>query len=101
MPTLTDIVHPTSSRETVDEGAVAEMAAATDLQALMAQRVLRHIDSVLDKRLHEATEQLIRAHLQSLLPQLLDEIERVVRESVSQGFEREVPAFPGQPKRQK
>ena len=97
VPTLTDIVHPASSQEAVDESAGAEMAAATDLQALMVQRVLQRIDGVLERRLHEATEQLIRAHVQALLPQLLDEIERVVRESVGQAFEREMPLSQGQP----
>jgi len=101
VPTLTDIVHPASSQEVVDEIAVAEMAAATDLQALMVQRVLQRIDGVLERRLHEATEQLIRAHVQALLPQLLDEIERVVRESVSQAFEREMLASPVPPDSQK
>ena len=77
------------------------MAATTDLQALMVQRVLRHIDGVLETRLREATEQLIREHTRALLPQLLDEVERIVRASVSQAFEREMPAPQGQPDSQK
>ena len=96
VPTLTEIVLPTSSRDTADDSAMAERAAATDLQALMVQRVLQHIDGVLQTRLREATEQLIREHVQALLPKLLDEIERVVRESVGQAFEREMPVSPGQ-----
>ncbi|WP_029524930.1 hypothetical protein [Polaromonas glacialis] len=101
VPTLTEIVPTASSRETPDERAMVEMAAATDLQALMVQRVLRHVDGVLETRLREATEQLIREHVLALLPQLLDEVERVVRESVSQSFQREMPVSPGQPDRQK
>ena len=97
VPTLTEIVPPAASRDTADEGAMAEMAAPTDLQALMVQRVLLHIDEVLETRLREATAQLIREHVQALLPQLLDEVERVVRESVSQAFEREMPVSAGQP----
>jgi hypothetical protein len=97
VPTLTEIVQPATSRKTGDESAAAAMAAATDLQELMVQRVLRHVDSVMERRLHEATEQLIRAHAQALLPQLLAEIERVVRETVSQAFEREMPASREQP----
>jgi len=97
VPTLTDIVHPASFRETADESAVAEMAVTTDLQAVMVERVLRRIDGVLERRLHEATEQLIREHFQALLPRLLDEIERVVHESVRQAFEREMPASQKQP----
>ncbi len=101
VPTLTEIVPSAASRDTANESVMAEMAAAIDLQELMVQRVLRHIDRVLETRLREATEQLIREHLQALLPQLLDEIERVVRESVDQAFEREMSASQGQPDRQK
>lgn len=101
VPTLTDIVPPPASRDKADESAMAEMAAATDLQALMVQRVLLHVDGVLETRLREATAQLIREHVQALLPQLLDEVERVVRESVSEAFEREMSASPVQPDRQK
>ena len=97
VPTLTEIVPPASSRDTANESATDEMAAATALQALMVQRVLQHIDGVLETRLREATEQLIREHVQALLPQLRDNVERVVRESVSQAFQREMPASPGQP----
>ena len=102
VPTLTEIVPPaSSSRKTADESAMAEMAATTGLQALMVQRVLRHIDGVLETRLREVTEQLIRKHAQALLPELLDEIERVVRESVSRALEREIPVSQGQPESQK
>ncbi|MDB5779133.1 MAG: hypothetical protein JWP79_1041 [Polaromonas sp.] len=92
VPTLTEIVPPPPSRKTGDESAAAATSAATDLQALMVQRVLRHVDGALEKRLHEATEQLIREHVQALLPQLHAEIERVVREAVGQALEREMPA---------
>ena len=95
VPTLTEIVPPAASRDSANESAMAEMAATADIQALMVQRVFRHVDGVLETRLREATEQLIREHLQDLLPQLLDEIERVVRESVDQAFKREMSASQG------
>ena len=101
VPTRTEIVPPASSRDTASESATAEMAAATDLQAVMVQRVLQHVDGVLETRLREATEQLIREHVQALLPRLLDEVERVVRESVSQAFQGEMPASPVPPDRRK
>ncbi|MBG6073609.1 MULTISPECIES: hypothetical protein [unclassified Polaromonas] len=101
VPTLTDIVHPevvpsTLSGTTNDESAEAKIAAATNLQALMVQRVVGHASGVLEKRLPEFTEQLIRAHVQVLMPLLIVEIERVVRESVSQAFEQEVAVSHGQ-----
>lgn len=79
VPTLTEIVHD-------------DKAPATDMQELMVRRVLQHVSGALDKRLHEACEQLIRAHVQALLPALRDEIERVVRESVHDAFDEEAPA---------
>lgn len=101
VPTLTDIVHPdifpsAISNATTNEGVAGEIVAVTNLQALMVQRVLGHVDGMLENRLHEAAEQLIRAQVQNLLPQLIVEIERVVRESVSQAFERELAASPRQ-----
>ena len=84
VPTLTEIVH-------------ADKAEVTDTRELMVDRVLHHVSLALDKRLQEATERLIRAHIQALLPPLLDEIEQVVRESVREAFEREKPASPVPP----
>lgn len=81
VPTLTEIVH-------------ADKAAATDIGELMVQRVLQHVSLSLDKRLHEATERLVREHARAILPQLLDEIERLVRESVRDAIELEKPAPP-------
>ena len=101
VPTLTDIVHPPSSQDKANKSAVAGRAAAADLQALMVQRVLRRMDGVLERRLQEVTERLIREHVQALLPQLLDEIERIVRESVDQAFEPEMSASQGQEDSQK
>ena len=79
VPTLTEVVH-------------ADKVAVTDTRELMVQRVLQHASVTLEKRLQEATERLVRAHVQALMPPLLDEIERVVRESVLEAFEREKPA---------
>ena len=92
VPMLTEIVPPAPGMAPEIEGVMVHAADTTAMQALMVQRVLRHIDAVLERRLHEATEQLIREHVSALMPQLLDEIELVVRESVSQAFEREMPA---------
>lgn len=92
VPVLTEIVPPAPGPAPEIEGARVHAVDTTAMQALMVQRVLRHIDAVLERRLHEATEQLIREHVGALMPQLLDEIELVVRESVCQAFEREMPA---------
>lgn len=97
VPTLTDIVRPAASQGSVDEIAVAQTAVSEDLQTLMVQRVLQDAEGLLASRLHEATEQLIRAHVQALLPKLVDEIERVVRDSVNQAIQREMSQLPDHP----
>ena len=81
VPTLTDIVH-------------ADKAAGPDMREQMVQRVLQHVSLSLEKRLQDATERLVRKHTDALLPQLRDEIERVVRESVQEAIEREKTGMP-------
>ena len=73
------------------------MAAATEPEELRVRRVLKDVDEVLERRLREATQQLVHEHVQALLPQLLGEIERVVRESVGQALKREMPVSPEPP----
>ena len=46
---------------------------------------------VLERRLREAVAQTILAHTQALVPHLREEIELVVRESVSQAMAQELP----------
>ena len=92
VPVLTDIVPPAPGMAPAIEGVMVHAVDTTAMQALMVQRVLRHIDAMLERRLHEATEQLIREHVSALMPRLRDEIELVVRESVCQAFECEMPS---------
>ena len=89
VPTLTEVVPLTSFPESVliDPAAAAALLAKT--QELMVQRVLQRTDLMIERRLHEAIEQLILAHTQAMMPRLREEIERVVRESVTQAFEQE------------
>ncbi|MBH1957638.1 hypothetical protein [Polaromonas sp.] len=96
VPTLTEIVHPVPVSEAPSSGGIAQGKMSSEMAELMVQRVLQRIELVLDRRLHEAIEQLILEHTDALLPRLREEVELVVRESVSQAFEQESPAFPGQ-----
>ncbi|CAN5286210.1 hypothetical protein BH10PSE16_BH10PSE16_00020 [soil metagenome] len=96
VPTLTEIVHPVRVFEAAPSGDMAQSQMSFEVQELMVQRVLQRIELVLERRLHEAIEQLIQEHINVLLPRLLEEVELVVRESVSQAFEQEARAFPGQ-----
>ena len=89
VPTLTEVVPsaPLPEPALIDPAVTAALSAQT--QALMVQRVLQRTDLMIERRLHEAIEQLILAHTQAMMPRLRKEIERVVRESVTQAFEQE------------
>lgn len=61
----------------------------------MVHRVMQRVDLVLERRLREAVSQLILTHAQTLGPRLREEIELVVRESVSQAVAQELPRDAG------
>ena len=84
VPTLTEVVP---SPAPLPEPALIDPAAQT--QELRVQRVLQRTDLMIAQRLHDAIEQLVLAHTQAMMPKLREEIERVVRESVTQAFEHE------------
>ena len=101
VPTLTEVVHPSLVSGLPD--ATAQNVASTSnsdaplhqledqvLHRVM-QRVMQRVDLVLETRLREAVSQLILTHTQALGPRLREEIELVVRESVSQAIAQELP----------
>lgn len=89
VPTLTDIVHLSVRVE--GEAAAPAKPDVLVLQDQLIERVMQRVDLMLDKRLREALGQVILAQTQNLLPLLRDEIELVVRESVSQAVAHELP----------
>jgi hypothetical protein len=111
VPTLTEVVPPqalaaapalssrplpeswdVSAPEVDFSGAVAEaMAFSFDPQALMMRRVMQRVEHTLAQRLPDRVDQLIEAHMQALMPRLRQEIDVVVREAISQAFEKEAP----------
>lgn len=114
VPTLTEVVKPiaapmpapgqavmpaspqASPVSPAPPAALAALAASPDLQEQMVQRVLQRVNLVLDRRLREVVGQLILEHTQSLAPRLREEIEDVVRQSVSQAFdEKNTPPVTG------
>ncbi|WP_411880430.1 hypothetical protein [Polaromonas sp. YR568] len=109
VPTLTEVVKPIAapmpatgrpvmpaSPQATSVPPPAALAASPDLQEQMVQRVLQRVDLVLDRRLREVVGQLILEHTQSLAPRLREEIEDVVRQSVSQAFdEKNTPPTSG------
>ena len=89
VPTLTDIVHlPVRVEGEATESAKPDVLV---LQDQLIERVMQRVELMLDKRLREALGQVILAQTQNLLPLLRDEIELVVRESVSQAVAHELP----------
>lgn len=94
VPTLTDIVQPDTQPF---HTAAPAVQSHTLVEEQMVHRVMQRIDLVLDRRLREAVGQLILAHTQTLGPRLREEIELVVRESVSQALAQELPPDGGAP----
>jgi FixJ family two-component response regulator len=90
VPTLTDVVH------SVDQFSPAQPYAdvqhdPVQLEDQIVHRVMQRVDLVLERRLREAVAQVILSHTQALGPRLREEIELVVRESVSQAVAQELP----------
>ncbi|WP_332774877.1 hypothetical protein [Polaromonas sp.] len=92
VPTLTEVVQalpqPTAARPA---GAAVPPG---QLEAQILQRVMQRVDLVLERRLRETVGQLILEHTQTLAPRLREEIEQVVRESVSQALAPETAPDP-------
>lgn len=110
VPTLTEVIKPMpaptasavpppapmTASETppspAPSQAASSLAPSADVQEQMVQRVLQRVDLVLERRLREVVGQLILEHTQNLAPRLREEIEVVVRQSVSQAFDSEAAA---------
>ena len=99
VPTLTDVVHPVSNiNRNYSSNFIYEHLHHADseqrsvqLEDQIVHRVMQRVDLVLERRLLEAVAQVILSHTQSLGPRLREEIELVVRESVSQAVAHELP----------
>ena len=89
VPTLTDVVQPVMAQEQ-RMPPTSTRAAIELLEDQVVHRVMQRVDLVLERRLREAVGQVILAHTQALGPRLREEIELVVRESVSQAVAQEL-----------
>ena len=84
VPTLTEVVQP---------AAAPEGGAALPLELLQEQvihRVMQRVDLSLERRLREAIATLVLEHTRNLGPLLREEIELVVRQSVSDAVAQEL-----------
>ena len=88
VPTLTEVVHESVFREPLTQQVVEQ--ANSHLEEQIVHRVMQRVDLVLEHRLREAVGQVILAHTQALGPRLREEIELVVRESVSEAVAQEL-----------
>ena len=92
VPTLTEIVRPgPSSQMPLAAGTAVPVG---DVHESMIQRILQRVDIVLEARLGDTVRQLVLAQTQALTPMLREEIEHLVRESVSQAFAQESGSVP-------
>lgn len=87
VPTLTDVVPPAAAAAASADRKPASLA---QLEGQMVNRIMRQVDLVLERRLREAVGQVILEHTQTLAPRLREEIELVIRESVSQAMATEL-----------
>jgi hypothetical protein len=97
VPTLTEVVHPGSLPGMPDANTPTLASTSNSdishdqFEDQLLHRVMQRVDLVLERRLREAVSQIIQSHTQALGPRLREEIELVVRESVSQAIAQELP----------
>lgn len=85
VPTLTEVVKPAPAP------AVAAPAAGLSQEQLI-RRVMQRVDLTLERRLREAIAATVIEQTRSIGPLLREEIELVVRQTVSQAFAEEAAA---------
>lgn len=84
VPTLTEVVHTQGT-------ALPPMPAAASEEQLV-HRIMQRVDLSLERRLREAIATTVLDQTRLLAPLLREEIELVVRESVSQALAEELSA---------
>ena len=91
VPTLTEVVQPSAAPE---DGAALSLE---QLQEQVIHRVMQRVDLSLERRLREAIATLVLEHTRNLGPLLREEIELVVRQSVSDAVAQELFGRTGAP----
>ena len=99
VPTLTEVVYPasipdlTEAKTPVANALTSPEISLRQFEDQLLHRVMQRVDLVLEHRLREVVSKIILNHTQALGPRLREEIELVVRESVSQAIAQELPLF--------
>lgn len=91
VPTLTDIVQPPFVPKQ-EEARPTPTSCAAVLEDQIIHRVMQRVDLVLEQRLSAAVTQVTLSFTQAMAPRLREEIESVVRTSVSEAIAHELPA---------
>ncbi len=90
VPTLTDVVRVGEVLSQIP-AAIQTPLSSVGLEDQIVHRVMQRVDLVLERRLREAVSQVILSNTKALEQRLREEIELVVRESVSQAVAQELP----------
>jgi hypothetical protein len=85
VPTLTEVVK--TAADGVGGGPAASLS-----QEQLIQRVMQRVDVTLERRLREAIAATLLEQTRAIGPLLREEIEAVVRQTVSQAFSEELEA---------
>jgi hypothetical protein len=85
VPTLTEVVK--TAADSVADGPAASLS-----QEQLIQRVMQRVDVTLERRLREAIAATVLEQTRAIGPLLREEIEAVVRQTVSQAFSEELEA---------
>jgi hypothetical protein len=85
VPTLTEVVK-------TGPGAAVSSPAAYPSQEQLIHRVMQRVDLTLERRLREAIAATVLEQTRGIAPLLREEIEAVVRQTVSQAFSEELEA---------
>jgi hypothetical protein len=86
VPTLTEVV-----KASLAPAATPQAAGGLSQEQLIA-RVMQRVDLTLERRLREAIAQTVLEQTRAIGPVLREEIELVVRQTVSQAFAEELEA---------
>lgn len=87
VPTLTEVVHTAPAAPAADAPVLPPLS-----QEQLAQRVLRRVDLMLDRRLREALATVIVEQTNALAPLLRERLEAAVREIVADAVAEEMQA---------
>jgi hypothetical protein len=83
VPTLTEVVQPAVVQQAGAPGVAQGAPHFEALEDQIIHRVMQRIDLSLERRLTEAVAAMVLQQTQALVPRLREEIEFVVRQSVS------------------